>query len=145
MSDQLPEPIVNADSEPYWRGARDGKLLLQRCSDCGTLRFFPRYLCTECGSEATEWIEASGRGTVHSFTIVHRAAFPEFQAHTPYVVALIDLAEGPRMMTNIVGDDRLSVAIGDTVTVTFENRGTEGAKVPQFQRATRSSDHGIHA
>lgn len=135
MTGDLPAPVANADSAPYWAGAREGKLLLQRCGDCGTLRFFPRYLCTACGSDRTEWAEASGRGTVHSFTIVHRAAFPEFQARTPYVVALIDLEEGPRMMTNIVGEDALEVAIGDAVVVAFEARGTEGAKVPQFRRS----------
>jgi len=135
MSGDLPAPVVNADSAPYWEGARDGKLLLQRCSDCGTLRFFPRYLCTECGSDNTGWIEAAGQGTVHSFTVVHRAAFPEFQERTPYVVALIDLKEGPRMMSNIVGADALDVAIGDAVTVEFETRGDDGAKVPQFRRA----------
>jgi len=135
MSGDLPAPIVNADSAPYWQGAREDRLLLQRCRDCGVLRFFPRYLCTACGSDRVDWTEVSGRGTVHSFTIVHRAAFPEFQARTPYVVALIDLEEGPRMMTNIVGRDALKVAIGGAVTVTFEARGTEGAKVPQFRRA----------
>lgn len=135
MNDSLPAPIVNADSAAYWEGARNDTLLLQRCGDCGTLRFFPRFLCTECGSDHTEWSEASGRGTVHSFTIVHRAAFPEFQALAPYVVALVDLEEGPRMMTNIVGADARDVAIGDAVTVVFEDRGTEGAKVPQFKRA----------
>ena len=134
MSNDLPIPIVNADSAPYWEGARNDKLLLQRCGNCGALRFFPRYLCNACGSEATEWAQMSGRGTVHSFTIVHRAAFPEFQAQTPYVVALIDLAEGPRMMTNIVGEDALDVEIGDAVAVTFEARGGDGAKVPQFRR-----------
>ena len=134
MSGDLPAPVVNADSAPYWEGSRDNKLLLQRCSDCGTLRFFPRYLCTECGSDNTDWVEAAGRGTVHSFTVVHRAAFPEFQAQTPYVVALVDLEEGPRMMSNIVGDDALEVEIGDAVTVEFEDRGSEGAKVPQFRR-----------
>ena len=136
MTDTLPKPIVNADSEPYWRAAREETLLLQRCGDCRAVRFFPRYLCTACGSENSEWVEASGRGSVHSFTIVHRAAFPEFQVRTPYVVALIDLDEGPRMMSNIVGDDALGVAIGDAVTVTFEARGTDGDKVPQFRRAT---------
>lgn len=135
MSGNLPAPVVNADSAPYWQGARDNKLLLQRCSDCGTLRFFPRYLCTECGSDNTGWVEATGRGTVHSFTVVHRAAFPEFQERTPYVVALIDLEEGPRMMSNIVGADALEVAIGDAVTIEFEDRGDDGAKVPQFRRA----------
>ena len=135
MTEHLPEPIVNPDSAPYWAAARDEKLKIQKCAECGTLRFFPRHLCTECGSDNTEWAEISGRGSVQSFTIVHRAAFPEFQAITPYVVALIDLEEGPRMMTNIVGDDALDVEIDDAGEVCFEDRGTEGAKVPQFRRA----------
>lgn len=135
MSGELPSPIVNADSQPYWDAARDDRLVLQKCVDCGTVRFFPRYLCTECGSEKVEWVNAAGRGTVHSFTIVHRAAFPEFQERTPYVVALIDLEDGPRMMTNILGEDALAVAIGDAVEVCFEARGGDGAKVPQFRRA----------
>lgn len=135
MSGDLPAPIVIADSAPYWQAAREGRLALQKCRDCGALRFFPRYLCTACGSERTDWVDASGRGTIHSFTIVHRAAFPEFQARTPYVVALVDLEEGPRMMTNILGADALEVAIGDAVSVTFEARGADGAKVPQFRRA----------
>jgi len=134
MSGDLPAPIVNADSEPYWHAARDDRLVLQKCGACGTLRFFPRYLCTECGSERVAWVDASGRGTVHSFTIVHRAAFPEFQERTPYVVALIDLEDGPRMMTNILGDDAHEVTIGDAVEVCFEARGSDGAKVPQFRR-----------
>lgn len=134
MSEQLPEPIVNADSATYWEGARAEKLLLQKCGDCGALRFFPRYLCTTCGSDNTEWTEVSGRGTVHSFSIVHRAAFPEFQAKVPYVIALVDLEEGPRMMTNIVGEDALQVEIDDAVEVCFEPRGADGAKVPQFRR-----------
>lgn len=134
MSEQLPEPIVNADSAPYWEAARTDRLMLQQCGDCEALRFSPHYLCTECGSENTEWTEVSGRGTVHSFTIVHRAAFPEFQTHVPYVVALVDLAEMPRMMTNIVGTDALKVAVDDAVEVCSEVRGTNGAKVPQFRR-----------
>jgi hypothetical protein len=135
MSDPLPLPIVNADSAPYWEGARHDRLMLQRCTACGASRFFPRYLCTGCGSERSEWVQASGRGTVHSFTIVHRAAFPAFQSRTPYVLALIDLEEGPRMMTNVLGPDALDVAIGDRVEAEFEPRGEGGAKVPQFRRA----------
>ena len=68
MNTELPAPVVNADSAPYWEGARGERLLLQRCGDCGAVRFFPRHLCTECGSDSVEWVEASGRGTVHSFT-----------------------------------------------------------------------------
>lgn len=135
MSGDLPAPIVNADSAPYWEGASQDKLLLQHCRDCGAKQFFPRFLCTSCGSDNMDWVEASGKGTVHSFTVVHRAAFPEFQAQTPYIVALVDLEEGPRMMTNIVGDGALDVEIGEPVAVTFEARGDEGAKVPQFRRA----------
>lgn len=134
MSTQLPAPIVNADSAGFWEAAREDKLVLQKCGGCGELRYFPRYLCTGCGSDDTTWVEVSGAGTVHSFTIVHRAAFPEFQAVTPYVVALVDLAEGPRMMTNIVGPDALEVDIEDAVEVCFEARGGDGAKVPQFRR-----------
>ncbi|MBI4081140.1 MAG: Zn-ribbon domain-containing OB-fold protein, partial [Candidatus Lambdaproteobacteria bacterium] len=102
---------------------------------CGMLRFFPRYLCTGCGSERSEWVQARGRGTVHSFTIVHRAAFPAFQSRVPYVLALIDLEEGPRLMANVLGADARQVAIGDRVEVVFEPRGDAGAKVPQFRRA----------
>ena len=132
MSADLPAPRIDADSRPYWEGARAGRLLLQRCGDCGTLRFYPRRLCPECWSEAVEWVEASGRGKVHSFSIVHRAPAPAFRARLPYVIALVDLAEGPRMMANIVGPDALGLRIGDKVAVVFEERA-EGAKVPQFR------------
>lgn len=107
--------------------------MVQRCRDCGSLRFFPRYLCTTCASDATEWVEVSGRGRVHTFTVINRPPSPEFAALVPYVVALIDLEEGPRMLTNIVGEDAMEVAIDDAVAVTFEARGDD-FKLPQFKR-----------
>lgn len=134
MSADLPAPRADADSLPYWEAARQNKLLLQRCGDCGAVRYYPRRLCPQCWSERVEWVEASGRGTVHSFSIVHRAPSPAFQARTPYVIALIDLAEGPRMMANIVGPNALDVRIDDRVAVLFEERAG-GAKVPQFRLA----------
>lgn len=131
---QLPTPIPNGDSEAYWKGAAEEKLLLRQCADCRELHFMPRHLCPKCWSDNLEWIDASGRGTVHSFTIIRRASDPDFAHLCPYVVALIDLEEGPRMMANIIGDGALETRIGAPVRVTFEDRG-EGAKVPQFQLA----------
>ncbi|RQR22894.1 Zn-ribbon domain-containing OB-fold protein [Burkholderia sp. Bp9143] len=129
----LPVPTANADSQPYWDAAREKRLLIRRCDACETTHFMPRHLCPNCWSDRLTWIESQGTGSVHSFTIVRRAPLASFGARTPYVVALIDLDEGPRMLTNIVGDDALSVRIGDRVTVTFEDRG-DGAMLPQFHR-----------
>jgi uncharacterized protein len=132
----LPVPTVTPEAEPYWRAAREGQLVLQRCAACGIVRFYPRFACPACWSERAEWIEASGQGRVHTFTIVHRAPSAAFAGRVPYVVALVDLAEGPRMTANIVGDGALDVQIDDPVTVTFEERA-DGFKLPQFTRSAR--------
>lgn len=132
MSDQLPNPIISPDGAPHWAAAREDRLVLQTCSDCNTPRFIPRHLCQECGSDRHDWRDASGSGVIHSLTTVHRGPTAAFRANTPYVVALIDLAEGPRMMTNIVGANADQAKIGDKVTVCFEER-QDGAKIPQFQ------------
>lgn len=131
----LPLPVVTPETAPYWDGARDGKLLLQRCGGCRVVRFYPRRTCPACWSEDAEWIEASGRGRVASFTIIHRPPAPAFAERVPYVVALVDLEEGPRMMANIVGDRPLHVAIDEAVDVTFEARGA--IALPQFRRSAR--------
>jgi len=133
MSLQLPTPIVNPDSQAYWDGARQDRLMIRKCKACGELHFMPRYLCPSCWSTELEWIEASGNGEVHSFTVIRRPSLPAFAERVPYVVALIDLDEGPRMLANILGEDALQTRIGDRVAVCFEERG-EGAKVPQFKR-----------
>lgn len=133
MENTLPKPISNADSQPYWQGAREGKLLIRKCSACGQLHFMPRYLCPTCWSGDLEWIEASGNGSVHSYTVIRRASDPRFADRVPYVVALVDLAEGPRMMANILGDNALETQIGDAVSLVFEDRG-DGDQLPQFQR-----------
>lgn len=132
MDQQLPMPIANADSAPYWNAARERRLLLRKCQDCGSVHFMPRHMCPTCWSERLEWIEAQGRGRIHSFTVVRRASLPAFTMRVPYVVALIDLTEGPRMMANVLGDNALSVSIGDEVMLTFEDRG-DGALIPQFR------------
>lgn len=136
MALPFPESLTT-EAAHFFAAAAQGRLELQRCSDCGKAWFFPRPACVACGAERFVWIAASGRGRVHSYSIVHRAPSPEFRERLPYVVALIDLDEGPRMMTNIVGAGALEVAIGDAVRVTFEDRGA-GRRLPQFQRAASS-------
>lgn len=131
----LPIPEPNGDSRPYWDAARERRLVIRRCSDCGAKHFMARYLCPQCWSDRLEWIDSEGNGTVASFSIVHRAPTAPFKGRTPYVVALIDLDEGPRMFANIVGDDAHAVAIGERVHVTFEER--DGMTIPQFARAAR--------
>ncbi|MFT3816578.1 MAG: Zn-ribbon domain-containing OB-fold protein [Rubrivivax sp.] len=134
MEPSIPKPVANADSAPYWNAAREQRLLIRRCGACGALHFMPRHLCPQCWSDDLQWIDAKGRGRVHSYTVIHRASSPAYASMTPYVVALIELDEGPRMVANILGDDALQVRIGDAVEVMFEDRG-EGHKVPQFRRA----------
>lgn len=128
-----PVPVQNADSKPYWAAAANDELVLKRCSDCGKHHFPPRHLCPYCWSEHLEWVKSCGEGVVYSFTVMHRPPMPAFAPRVPYVVALVDLVEGPRMMANVIGDDASAVAVGDRVELCFEARG-ENAKVPQFRR-----------
>ena len=133
MSEILPLPISNADSDPYWAAAKEERLVIQKCESCNHHYFMPRHLCPVCWSSEKEWVTAAGNGTVYSFSIIHRAPLPSFSKKVPYVIAMIELEEGPRMMTNIVGEGALDVQIGDPVTVCFEDRGD--SKLPQFQLA----------
>jgi uncharacterized OB-fold protein len=133
MEASLPMPVANADSLPYWNAARERRLLIRKCNGCGSLHFMPRHLCPDCWSDQLEWVESKGTGSVHSFTVIRRAPVAAFAVRVPYVVALIELDEGPRMMANVIGEDALSVCIGDRVRVTFEDRG-DGAMIPQFNR-----------
>jgi uncharacterized OB-fold protein len=132
VENTLPQPISNADSQPYWQGARENKLLIRKCNACGQVHFMPRYLCPTCWSDDLQWVQASGKGSVHSYTVIRRASDPRFADQVPYVVALIDLQEGPRMMANILGENALQTQIGDSVSLVFEGRG-DGDQIPQFQ------------
>ena len=133
MNVPLPKPQPNADSLAYWNGARERRLLIRRCTACGEKHFMPRHSCPYCWSDRLEWVESKGSGRVYSYSIVHRAPTAAFAAIAPYVIALIELDDGPRMFANVVGAKALEVAIGDRVHVTFEDRG-EGAMLPQFSR-----------
>jgi hypothetical protein len=124
-------PVPTPESEAYWQACSEGRLLIQRCSACGHRQFYPRLLCTSCASADVEWHEASGAGRVRSFTIIRRAVTEAYAADVPYVVALIELAEGPTMMSNVVDCDVEDVHIGMSVSVRFERR-TEEIAVPVF-------------
>src|SRR5262249_15388161 len=123
---------TNADAQPYWEAAKAGRLVLRKCLHCGHVQFPPRHLCPKCWSDRAEWITSAGTGRVHSYSIVRRAPTAEHAGKVPYVVALIELPEGPRMMANITGGDALAVTIGDPVAVTFEPRAD--IVIPQFRR-----------
>ena len=122
-------PPVTATAEPYWEGCREGELRLQRCTRCERFQFYPRIVCSHCGHDELQWEPVSGRGRVASFTVVRRGISPAYTA--PYVVALIDLEEGPRMMSEVVDCDPDSVAVGASVAVRFEPWGAE-QELPVF-------------
>lgn len=130
----LPIPEPNADSRPYWDAARERRLVVRQCRACGQRHFMPRGQCPACWSEDLAWIECRGFGTVYSFSTVHRAPTPDFAGIVPYVVALIDLDEGPRMFANIIGPGAQAASIGERVQLTFERRG-DSMLLPQFMRA----------
>ena len=126
-----PVPAIDPDSTPYWAALDQHRLILKRCGACGKAHFYPRELCPYCHADDLTWVEASGRGAIYSFTVCRRPAGPAFAAEIPYVVALVDLAEGPRMMTRILGDPA-AVAIGRAVRVRFE-RQNETLVFPFFE------------
>ena len=96
-----PLPVPTPETAPYWEGLKQHELRIQRCKDCNQAYFYPRPFCPKCFSWNIEWFTASGKASLHTYEIVHRAA-PAFAADTPYVLAVVQLDEGPRMMTNLV-------------------------------------------
>ncbi len=132
---EKPAPRITKDSEEFWAFAADGTLMLRRCEACHALFYYPRILCTRCMSTSVGWTRASGRGRVYAFTFVHRAPTEAFRADAPYPVAIIELEEGPRLMSNVIGADMEDIRIGMEVEVTFEPRG-EGVALPLFRPRT---------
>ncbi len=116
MTPFVPSPL----SRGFFAAARRGELTVQRCTSCGKAQLPPRPACTACMSEAVELVPASGRATVRSFTAVHRAPTKELQKQAPYLIALVDLDEGPAMMTRIVQVPAAEVRIGMRVQARFE-------------------------
>ena len=130
MSAQYPDyplPAPALDAEPFWEGTAAGKLLLKRCTDCGETHYYPRAICPHCFSSNTEWYEASGKGSIYSFSVMRRAP-------VPYVIAYVRLEEGVTMMTNIIEADLDALSIGQKVELKFSpTEEAGGAPVPTFK------------
>jgi uncharacterized OB-fold protein len=130
----LPDP--DATQRPFYEAAARGELRLQRCPDCDHAQFYPRAVCVACGADP-EWVAASGRGTVHTFTVVRQNFMAPFKDELPYVVAMVELEEGVRMMTNITGCTPEEVHIGLAVEA-YAVECAEGLAVP-FWRPARET------
>jgi uncharacterized OB-fold protein len=131
MPAQLPPLVSDSDSRPYWEGLAQGELRIQRCDACSRHVFYPRAICPHCSSEQLSWVTTTGKGTIYSYTVAHQA-FGPFADEVPFVVAIVELAEGVRMMTRIVGTPPEQVRIGATVYVTFATISGE-MTLPYFQ------------
>lgn len=127
-----PLPLADADSQEFWAGCKRHELLIQRCTRCHTFRHPPGLVCSKCLSTDYEWVKASGKGEVYTFIIVRTAVHPAFEADVPYVVAVIQLDEGVRMTSNIIGCKPEDVKIGMKVQVTFDDVTPEDS-LPKFK------------
>ena len=119
------DPDINMETAVYWESAKNGKLLVKTCKACGKLHYYPRTICPHCLSSDTDWVEASGKGTIYTYSVMRRTEFP-------YVIAYVTLEEGVTMLSNIVECDVDDVTVGQAVEVVF--RDTEGGlALPVFR------------
>ena len=124
-SKPIPKPGIH--TRPFWEGTKNGKLMLPRCDDCSLVHWYPRHICPHCHSTNLSWMEASGKGTLHTFAVQH-LTFGPWAEEAPFVTAYIDLQEGDRMLTVLRGVDPNKpgdIKIGSTVTVEFEAASDE--------------------
>ncbi|MDD9983628.1 MAG: zinc ribbon domain-containing protein [Gammaproteobacteria bacterium] len=126
----VPGPTVTALTEPFWAAAREGRLLIQRCRACGRAVFYPRGLCPHCWAEALDWEEASGAGRLRSFSLVRKPGHPGWTRAAPYMVGLVELREGPTMLSHLLTDGR-SVAVGKSLR--FAPTDIGGRILPCFE------------
>ncbi len=129
-----PAPMVTTTTEAFWAATAEGRFLLQRCVDCNNTIWFPRRVCTNCYGENISTFDASGKGTVYSFTIVRKGQ-GDYKGAAPYVYGYVELEEGPRVLTNIVDCDVEAVKIGMPVEIVFHDTG-EGNALYRFRPAS---------
>jgi uncharacterized protein len=129
-----PAPVVTAESKEFWDATTQGKLLLPKCQRCGTVFWYPRPICGDCGSMDVTYIPSSGRGTIYTYTVNRRGAgdVADYRGAGVFVLAYVELEEGPRMLTNIVDCDPDTVTIGQNVEVVFHDTG-QGNALPRFR------------
>jgi uncharacterized OB-fold protein len=134
-----PLPTITDENREYWEGAKQGKLRMQRCRACGHIRYPISFVCSDCLSYETEWVDLSGRGEVFSFIVFYQIYNKAFAADIPYNVALIQLEEGPRVYSNIVDCDNDAVKVGDKVHVVFDPVTPE-VTIPKFRLETAQAE-----
>jgi len=127
-----PLPIPSAESQAYWEALRERRLMMPRCDDCRRHWFPPALLCPHCNSAAWTWTQTSGRGRIFSYVVYHRVYHPAFAAEVPYAVAVIELDEGPRMISNVVGIAPDKLVCDMPVEVVFE-AVTDAITLPKFR------------
>lgn len=136
MAPRFDLPTPDEETAPFWEGVNDGRLLVKRCNACGEHHFYPRPFCPHCWSADVEWFEASGRATLYTWSVVYNNDLPPFNERLPYVAALVDLAEGPRMMTNIVDCPFDRLVADMPLEVVYEQVSDEPpVKLPRFRPA----------
>lgn len=126
-----PQPQPNAVTQRFWSSCADGRFEFQHCRNCDHRQFPPRLACTACHGADLDWRQASGGGTIYSFTVVHRAPLEAFKADVPYVIAIVELEEGVRAMMNLLGTDPATVGIGMPVEISFEATAEGQPPLPQ--------------
>ena len=125
-------PTLTVETQPYWDACQQETLLLQQCKECDHIQFYPRLMCSKCSSREVGWIESSGFAKVLTYTIVHRPILPAYQKEAPYILALVQLEEGPTMMTNIVNCPHETINCNLQVKVLFQP-WSEDFLVPVFE------------
>jgi len=133
MSKGKPIPRPAPESVPYWEAAKQHKFQVPHCNACGKFWFPPSASCPHCLSTDYEWTQLSGKGKVYSFVSYHRAWHPSYEGKTPYNVSLVDLDEGPRLISNVIGCPYDQVKIGMPVEVVYEDN--EEYTLPKFRPA----------
>jgi uncharacterized protein len=132
-----PLPAITTLNGPYWDGLRQRELKMPKCNDCGKLWYPPAPFCPACWSRNFSWQQLSGRGKVNSWVIFHQAYFSSYTDDIPYNVAEVELDEGPRLLTNLVGVDNADIAIGMPVEIVYDDV-TEDVTLAKFRPAAKS-------
>lgn len=132
-------PPISEEARPHWDATRERRLLLQRCEACDRAIHFPRAICPGCHGSELGWRESAGAGVVHAVTIMPTPASPAMEGRAPYPVAIVELAEGVRLLTNLVGDGALEAVVGDAVALRWEPLA-DGRHLPVFEVRGAGSD-----
>lgn len=128
-------PTPDDESRPWWEAAADGRYLIRHCNACDQRYWYPRDFCPSCWSEDVAWEEASGEGTLYTYSIVYRNDLPPWGERAPYVAAIVDLAEGPRVMAHLVDVDHDAIEVGMAVRVRYREDADGGFTLPVFTAA----------